>query len=117
VAASTANVAITERDFAISAPTSSVPAGQMNFTVTNAGPSPHELVLFKTVLAPDQLPVVNGAVDEGNSQLTKVFDSGNNIDPGTTRTFAVPLVPGKYVLVCNLPAHYLAGMHTAFEVG
>jgi uncharacterized cupredoxin-like copper-binding protein len=115
--AAAVNVAVTERDFAISVPTSRVPAGQMNLTVTNAGPSPHELVLFKTPLAQDQLPVVNGAVDEGSSQLTKVFDTGNNLDPGTTRAFAVHLAPGKYVLVCNLPAHYLAGMHTALEVG
>jgi uncharacterized cupredoxin-like copper-binding protein len=117
VPAAGTSLTVTEKDFAISASASRVTAGQVNLTVTNSGPSPHELVLFKTSLAPEQLPVVNGAVDEGNSQLTKAFDSGNNIDPGTTRTFSVHLAPGSYVLVCNLPAHYLAGMHAALEVG
>jgi len=34
-----------------------------------------------------------------------------------TVTFTVDLEAGTYQLVCNLPGHYEAGMHTVFTVG
>jgi uncharacterized cupredoxin-like copper-binding protein len=110
------DVRVTERDYAISAPAGSVHAGPVNLTVTNAGPSPHELVIFKTALAAHQMPVANGSIDASSAALTRVFDTGSNIDPGATKTFHTNLGAGKYVIVCDRPAHYLAGMHAALEV-
>jgi uncharacterized cupredoxin-like copper-binding protein len=108
---------ISEKDFAIQGPTDSVAPGLIDLAVSNTGPSAHELLIFKTDAAPDQLPLQAGRVDETSDQMTKVFDSVDKIAPGTTKSFQAALVPGHYVLVCNLLNHYLAGMHTAFTVG
>ena len=35
---------------------------------------------------------------------------------GATATLSLILAPGSYVLMCNQPAHYLIGMHTAFTI-
>jgi uncharacterized cupredoxin-like copper-binding protein len=37
-------------------------------------------------------------------------------DPETVRELAVHLVPGRYVLLCNMSGHYLGGMHTVLVV-
>jgi uncharacterized cupredoxin-like copper-binding protein len=55
-------------------------------------------------------------VDESSDQITKVFDSGDNIAPNGSKVFHAALTPGKYVMVCNLPGHYKAGMHEGFTV-
>ena len=36
--------------------------------------------------------------------------------PGATKTITIDLKPGHYVLFCNLPGHYAAGMHQDFWV-
>jgi uncharacterized cupredoxin-like copper-binding protein len=110
------NLKIAERDLSIQMPATPVVGGSVKLVITNAGPSPHELLIFKTDLPEGQLPVVNGIVDETSSHITKVFDTGNNIDPGTTRIVQANLPAGNYVLVCNLPGHYLAGMHAQLKV-
>ncbi len=111
------NVGIVEKDFAIQAPVTTATAGLIDFTVANAGPSAHEFLIFRANLAPDKLPLgLDGRVDENSDQVTKVFDSGDNLDAANSKTFHSALLPGTYVLVCNLPTHYLAGMHTAFTV-
>ena len=110
-------VTVTEKDFAIAPALSTAKAGLVDFTVANTGPSEHEFLVFKTDLAPDKLPLgKDGRMDESADGATKVFDSGGNIATNGSTTFHAALVPGAYVLVCNLPAHYLAGMHTAFTV-
>jgi uncharacterized cupredoxin-like copper-binding protein len=109
------SVAVTEKDFSITPSVTEVPGGLIDFTVNNSGPAEHEFLIFKTDLAPDQLPLgTDGRVDESSDKASKVFDSGANIPVGGTKTFHAALVPGGYVLVCNLPGHYKAGMHTAF---
>jgi uncharacterized cupredoxin-like copper-binding protein len=116
-APATTTVAVTEKDFAITPSTTTTPGGLVDFVVTNSGPSDHEFLVFKTDLSPDQLPLgADGRVDEASDKVTKAFDSGANIPTGQTKTFHAALVPGSYVLVCNLPGHYKAGMHTAFAV-
>ena len=112
-------VGVTEKDFAIALDESSVAAGSVTFEVKNDGPSTHEFVVFQTDLAPDALPTKdeNGVqiVDEEGEGITAV-DEIEDIENGTTHTLKVDLAAGKYVLICNLPAHYQSGMHTALTV-
>lgn len=116
-AAPVPNLGIVERDFTIQAPVAAVRPGLVDFTVTNAGASPHELLIFRASQPPDQLPTgADGRVQEDSDQITKVFDSGDNIAPNTSRVFHTALVPGTYVMVCNLPGHYRAGMHATLTV-
>jgi uncharacterized cupredoxin-like copper-binding protein len=110
-------VAVTEKDFNIAPSVTQAPGGLIDFTVTDNGPSEHEFLIFQADMAPDQLPLgADGRVDESSDKISKVFDSGANIPVGQTKTFHAALVPGNYVLVCNLPGHYKAGMHTAITV-
>jgi hypothetical protein len=95
----------------------SFPAGLVDLNVTDNGPTAHELLIFQTDLAPDKLPLgPDGRVDEGGDGILKVFDSGDNVTVGTSKLFHTALAAGNYVMVCNLPGHYKAGMHTAFTV-
>ena len=106
-------VSATEKDFEIDLATSSAPAGSVTFNISNEGPSTHEFVIVQTDDAPDALPTKNGTVDEEN--LT-VVDEQEDIAPSTTATLTTNLDAGSYVIICNIPGHYEAGMHTAFTV-
>ena len=39
-----------------------------------------------------------------------------DIAPGTAKPLIVDLTAGTYVVLCNIPGHYAAGMRTGFEV-
>jgi uncharacterized cupredoxin-like copper-binding protein len=108
---------ITLDTFSITPAVPSMHAGLVDLNVTNKATIGHELLIFQTDLAPDKLPIgSDGRVDERGDGVVKIFDSGDNIDPGHVKTFHWALSPGNYVLVCNLPGHYKGGMHTAFTV-
>lgn len=98
----------------------SVPAGLVTLEATNGGGEVHELVLFKTDLAPADLPVdEEGAVDESGEGL-ELIDEVENVKPGETKSFTVDLAPGNYVMACNLiengQRHFLNGMYRVFTV-
>jgi uncharacterized cupredoxin-like copper-binding protein len=104
-------------DFAITSDRPTVPAGLVDLDVTNAGPLPHELILFKTDFAADKLPLdEDGRVIEDAEGLINAFDTGDNIPAGESHHFDIALTAGNYVMLCNLPAHYGKGMHIAFKV-
>jgi uncharacterized cupredoxin-like copper-binding protein len=113
-------VNVTEKDFQVSVDKASMGAGEITFKVHNDGPSTHEFVIFKSDLAPDQLPMTqdeNGSpiVDEAGQGVEHV-DEIEDITSGSDQELKVNLAAGKYVLICNLPAHYQQGMHAAFTV-
>lgn len=111
------SVTATESDFTIHLSTSHVAAGPFALVATNRGPSAHELVVFRTTLAPNKLPLdANGDVIENSPEMVKVADSGASVPPGQSRTLYTVLTPGNYVFVCNLPGHYRLGMRAALVV-
>jgi uncharacterized cupredoxin-like copper-binding protein len=114
------SVGATLSDFKIDLGSSSGKSGEVTFKVKNNGPSVHEFVVFKSELAPDQLPTKqdeNGIeiVDEEGEGVEAV-DEIEDIKVGSSQELKVTLQPGKYVLICNLPAHYKQGMHAALTV-
>ena len=91
---------------------SQVPAGKVTFVATNPGKVKHNLVVLKTNLAPGKLPMAGTKAKEvGLVGRTPVFG------PKQTRKLALTLKAGRYLLICNVPAHYMAGMRAAFRVG
>ena len=99
-------VAVTVADFSVTPDPDSASAGDVTFDITNDAGQTHEFVVFKTDLAPDQLPTdENGDVDEVE-----------DIEGGSTKSLTVNLDAGSYVLICNLPGHYAQGMHAGFSV-
>lgn len=91
----------------------SAEAGKVTFVVTNKGATPHELAIAKTDLAPAKVPVALGLVDE---KVVVPLGRTASLDAGKSETKAFDLQPGKYLLLCNLPAHYGQGMRTTFTV-
>jgi len=116
-------VDVTVQEFAVIPASSSAPAGDVTFDVTNKGPDDtHEFVVFKTDLAPDALPTVaDGSVDEEGEGL-ELIDEIEDIAVGDTPTLTVSLDAGSYVFICNIydkaekEAHYQEGMRVAFTV-
>jgi uncharacterized cupredoxin-like copper-binding protein len=111
------SITATESDFTIHLSASHVAAGPFALIAANRGPSAHELVVFRTTLAPNKLPLgADGNIIEDSPQLVKVADSGASVPPGQSRTLYTVLTPGAYVFVCNLPGHYRLGMRAALVV-
>ena len=112
------DVAMTTYKFALDK--DSVPAGEVTFYVHNdAADLTHEMVIFKTDLPADQLPLNDeGIVDEEAAGLT-LIDEAADIEPGASKNLTVNLEAGNYVLVCNIDSnemHYSHGMYAPFTV-
>jgi uncharacterized cupredoxin-like copper-binding protein len=107
-------VAATLTEFKIELDKDSAPSGEVTINAKNDGAVAHEIVVVRTDLAPDALPMADGGVvDE-----TKVESLGEieEFDAGSSESGTFTLAPGKFVLLCNVAGHYSAGMHTAFTV-
>ncbi|NTU85810.1 MAG: hypothetical protein HGA45_41850 [Chloroflexales bacterium] len=102
-------------DTSITLSAASVKAGDVVFRITNTSMMElHELVVIKTDLSADQLiPDASGRLDE--STLTSMGEEGD-ITMHQSVDLPLKLAPGRYLLICNLPGHYQAGMHTVFTV-
>jgi uncharacterized cupredoxin-like copper-binding protein len=111
---STGPVSVTLTDKGVSLGQTTVNAGAVTFHVKNSGTIEHELVVIRTDLAADKL---QPDVDEPNkmSEEGSLGESGD-LTVGEIKDFVLTLTPGKYVLMCNQPGHYMVGMHIAFEV-
>ena len=108
-AASTISVRLTEWKVVPSA--ARVRAGKVTLVARNVGQLDHNLVVLRTNLAPGKLPVARARATEiGRVGKTPVFS------PGQTRRLTLTLKAGKYVLICNVPGHYKAGMFVGFRV-
>ncbi|HVO04816.1 MAG TPA: hypothetical protein VMT54_21660 [Candidatus Cybelea sp.] len=93
-------------------------AGKVTFTVQNTSSNMvHEFLIVKTDMAFDQFPIDPNnpaAVDE--SKLQGVKELSSDLDPGKAGALTLDLTPGRYVVFCNQPGHFAAGMHLAFNV-
>jgi uncharacterized cupredoxin-like copper-binding protein len=107
-------ITATLSDTAISLSEASVANGKVTFTVANSGTVVHSLVVLKTNLASDKIPA--DPADPAKVQERGSVASTGQIPVGQTKTFTFDLAPGKYVLVCNEPAHYIVGMRIGFVV-
>jgi uncharacterized cupredoxin-like copper-binding protein len=101
---------------AIHLDTSEVTAGTVTFEVTGSPDSntTHELVVLKTDLPDDRLPVQKETVAE--SKFKKIGEV-EDVAPGKSKRLTLKLTPGRYVLICNRPGHYSMGMHASLVVG
>jgi uncharacterized cupredoxin-like copper-binding protein len=109
-------VPVTLREYAVSVGETSVAAGDVKFRIDNEGKLEHELVVFRTDLAPDALPMSGNRVDESGAGITHLDPEAEGIHPDSVADLTVALTPGHYVLICNLPDHYTAGMRASLDV-
>jgi uncharacterized cupredoxin-like copper-binding protein len=93
-----------------------VKAGPVTFVVHNASKSAmHEMVLIWVKDPKAELPMdakEDKVVEDKVKHLGEVAD----LEPGTSGTLKRSLKPGSYLLVCNQPGHYHAGMWATLTV-
>ena len=93
-----------------------VPAGKVTFEVTNASKETvHEMIVAPVADENAVLPYIEseGRVDE---EETHDLGEVSELEGGKSGTLTVDLKPGFYVLYCNIPGHYMAGMWTMLKV-
>lgn len=107
------DVSLTE--FVIAPSIGAVPAGTVTFNVTSDGGIFHNFKVVATDLAVDDLPTDDATFAVDESQVD-VLGLTEDLDPGEVEELTVELEAGNYVLICNIPTHYGAGMAVAFTV-
>jgi len=92
-----------------------VKAGKITFDVKNdAKETIHEMLVFP--LADNIGPKINdneGRIDE---DIAHSLGEVSETDPGKTGKLTLNLKPGKYLITCNLPGHYMNGMWSLLTV-
>lgn len=112
-AAGTGAVTVKMGEFFFDPKDVSVAAGSVTMSTPNVGKVEHELVLFKSDADPASLPVSGNEVDEEAFEEQGAEEVGeiDDVQPGQTKKKSFDLTAGKYVMICNLPAHYQQGMY------
>jgi uncharacterized cupredoxin-like copper-binding protein len=107
-------VSITERDFKILVP-HVVPAGDVRVVVRNKGPVSHELLIVRATGEPLPRRVDGFTIDEEALDRLLVVTIEPE-GPGTQSSVRAHLVPGRYIVLCNMSGHASGGMLTSFLV-
>jgi uncharacterized cupredoxin-like copper-binding protein len=115
-------VNVSQAEFSLTSDPAGVPTGSVQFNVTNHGAIAHEFVVIQTDNPPNALlynDTERKAVEDaaGQQDLGEIGGEDPFLLPGHTESGAFDLTPGRYVLICNIPDHYKAGMYTSFTVG
>lgn len=91
-------------------------AGVVTFKVTNDSKDTiHEMIVMYLADPTKPLPYID---DEKRVDEDKAGDKGevSELEPGKSGSLTVNLKAGTYLLICNVPGHYAAGMWTTFTV-
>ncbi len=110
-----AEVDVGIREFEVIPSRETVAAGSVTFKVANEGAVVHTFSVVKSDLDPGELPLNEPltAVDEAQ---VDVLASTAGIAPGSSEEVTLDLEPGRYVLMCNIDGHYVAGTFAGFTV-
>jgi plastocyanin len=114
-AASGGQLTATLTDSAIQLSQAAVANGPVTITVKNTGSVNHTLEVLKTNLAADKIPF-DQADQSKADERGKVSGTTSELKPGQSVDLKLDLTAGKYVVICNLPAHYQIGMHAPLTV-
>jgi uncharacterized cupredoxin-like copper-binding protein len=91
-------------------------AGEASFVVRNDSTElVHELLVVRTALAPGQFPINGQGTRVDESKLEDIHEL-EDLEPGQSGRLTLRLEPGRYVLFCNQPGHFLAGMRAELTV-
>ena len=93
-----------------------VKAGEVTFNVKNdSKDTVHEMIVMFLAEPGKPLPYLEA---ENRVDEDKAGDKGevSELDPGKSGALTVEMKAGKYLLICNVPGHYGAGMWTEFTV-
>ena len=94
----------------------SVKAGETTFEVLNSSEDAiHEMIIARLKDLTQILPYNENEsrVEEDNIET---LGEVSELDPGGRGALRLDLKPGSYLLFCNIPGHFRAGMWTIFTV-
>lgn len=112
--ADTTLVSVREQDFSIDVSPRTIPAGKVVFQAANRGPDAHELIVVRDR---GPLPLRADGITVDEEAIAKL--EPGSLEPagaGARRELRVRLSPGRYILLCNMYGHYMAGMHAVVLV-
>jgi uncharacterized cupredoxin-like copper-binding protein len=118
-AASVVHVDLTQLDsgaMAMKTSVKTVKAGKVTFQVTNTSHDvKHEFLVASLTVPLNKVPYddTKGRVEE--SKLKGLKELGD-LDPGKSGSMTMNLKAGKYLLFCNIPGHFKAGMRAVLTV-
>lgn len=93
-----------------------VKAGAVEFDVTNwSGSVLHEMLIVSVDNPNAPLPYDYTRARVPEDQV-KVMGEVSDLKPSATKALNITLAPGSYLLICNVPGHYAAGMVAPFAV-
>jgi len=92
--------------------------GKVTFQVENNGLLNHNFIVVKTDLAADSLDVNSFEAKVNEQTIGEILGRivEENLGPGDTTSLSLNMEPGKYVIFCNVAAHYQSGMYSQFYV-
>jgi len=103
-------------DFTIGVSAEHADAGAVTFQVSNYTEEVvHELLVVRTDLPLRALPF-NEQKNEVKENGLEVSGKIEDLYPGESSTLMLDLSPGSYILLCNKPGHFRAGMAHRFVV-
>ncbi|HWM48813.1 MAG TPA: sulfocyanin-like copper-binding protein [Xanthobacteraceae bacterium] len=101
---------------ALRANVTSVKAGQITFDVINLSRSVvHEMIVIAVDNPNAPLPYDYSTGQIPEKQI-KMLGETHEMEPNAEKTITLDLKPGAYLLICNVPGHYAAGMWTPLTV-
>jgi len=100
------------KDYSVNLSVSEVKAGALKIGIRNRGSQPHDFLVVRTDLAPDQLPYDAGLA---KAKEDGVVGKTRDVRAGGTAALSVTLGPGSYVVICNVAGHYQLGMRAALK--
>ena len=95
---------------------STVKAGPVHFDVTNWSRGMLHEVLIVAVDHPNAPLPYDYATAKVPEEQVKVLGDTGDMQPNASKTLDVTLAAGSYLLICNVPGHYAAGMVTPLTV-
>jgi uncharacterized cupredoxin-like copper-binding protein len=101
----------------IKAAPDTVRAGEVTFDVKDVSKDTiHEMIVARLEEPEKPLPYIANE-NRVNEEVTgDHLGEVSELDPGASGALKLNLKPGKYILYCNVPGHYMAGMWTTFSV-
>ena len=107
---------ISMKGMAIDAHPSMLHSGKVTFNVVNRSRTlTHELVLVRLDYTDRQLPYDRNGDQVNEGAITRIGEV-SDLPPGGHGSLTATIAPGRYMLICNEPGHYSAGMHAALTV-
>jgi uncharacterized cupredoxin-like copper-binding protein len=90
--------------------------GTVRFDVTNLASSLIHEVLVARINSDKQVLDYDQGRNKVDTEGLQILGGVNEIEPNKSATLITELLPGKYLLFCNIAGHYMAGMWAVVDV-